>query len=763
MALIKKNIWFIFYILTMCSTILLGMSLYIKWQNTLLKYQTSQENVVELISNATHSLFSTQEQLLDILGVVLLEHDNPQTYNEHIAKHVKPFLDNPYLVALGVTTPSGDFLYANTHDDPTKVTNLMQIPESRVSFLEALQSPHMVFGRTYLSPPLQKWGMPIRKAIRDKEGNPAFVITLLLKINGVFDHLLESLHHRQNLIVHIIRQSDGYEQFNSLGKNNPEKFYSEPMAKSTMDAIYTTIFETFNLSPKELQTNELLISTMYQNSDNNHYLASLRYNQTYHLWTMVHTNRNVIVYDFLQTFFLYSIVYLISGVLFFLLFRIIARAEKKRRDDLLFQATHDDLTKLPNRSYLEHTVPRWIYKKAPSFSLFYIDMDHFKNINNCFGHQFGDYVLIEIAKRLRAHTQTDALITRYGGDEFVVLLHCAHQQETLETAQRLVEVLCTPYRVHDLQFDISASIGIATYPEHGTSLDTLLRAADIALHESKKIKNSIYLFANTMQEGFLKNITIEQELRKAIKNDELFLVYQPQFDAQGSLYGVETLLRWKSPTMGFIPPNHFIPLAEAAGLMQKIGRFIIERACLEMKTLHVKLLQTFQVSLNISVRQFMEPRFFEHLIKTIEMHEMTKFSITLEVTENLFIEDIHYILPLLEQLRALGLKISMDDFGTGYSSLSMLRKLPIDELKIDKSFVDEICQDTVASKMVQNIIAIGKNFGMTVLAEGVETQAQKEALIHFGCDHFQGYYFAKPLTIEELELFLLEHLFTCKT
>ena len=190
---------------------------------------------------------------------------------------------------------------------------------------------------------------------------------------------------------------------------------------------------------------------------------------------------------------------------------------------------------------------------------------------------------------------------------------------------------------------------------------------------------------------------------------------------------------------------------------------MIERACSEMKALHVKYAQPFQVSINISVRQFMEPQFLEHLVSTIEKTEIKHVCITLEVTENLFIEDLNYLLPLLQQIKAMGFHISMDDFGTGYSSLSMLRKLPIDELKIDKSFVDEICVDETSAKMVQNIIAIGKNFGMHILAEGVETHEQKEALIAFGCDRFQGYYFAKPLHKEELETFIQEKSITCKS
>lgn len=759
MAILKKNIWLLFYVLSLTATVLFIIASYLKWESTYLKYQASQEAIVELMANATHSLFDTQERLLDILGVSILE-DQHYLYNtQNIEKHSDALLKNPDVIAFGVTTPEGDFIYASSHKDPKNVQNLMKQPESHDSFLEAISSQNMVFGRTYFSQPLQKWAMPIRKTVRDEKGAPLFVMTTLLRLTSTFDTLINTIRHRQNLVVSVIRDVDLFQQYNSEGKKDYAKTYQSPFPKEVMERVYSIIFDTYELTPQELKRDEPIVSFRYTHDNNVRYLASLKYNKTYKLWIIVHTYLDTIVKDFLQSFSLYFIAYILSGCVFFYLFRLIALAEDKRRRDLMEQATHDQLTELPNRSYLHQNIRHWIYKDAPAFSLFYIDMDHFKNINDSFGHQFGDYVLVEITRRLRALTPHHSLIVRYGGDEFVLMTHLYERQELLSFATRLIDALSRPYNVNELHFNIGASIGIAIYPEHGQSLDMILRASDIALYESKKIKNSTHIFASEMQEGFLKNVKIEQELRKAINQQELFMVYQPQMDTQGCVHGVEALLRWNSPTLGYVPPNHFIPLAEASGLMPKIGRFIIESVCKEIKTLHQNLNHSFQVSINISVRQFMDPGFLEHLLETIDTTKMSRVSITLEVTENLFIEDMHYILPLLQQIREMGIQISMDDFGTGYSSLSMLRKLPIDELKIDKSFVDEIFSDEASAKMVQNIIAIGKNFGMHILAEGVETKEQKEILTTFGCDRFQGYYFAKPLPKEELLLFLKEQKF----
>ena len=761
MAIFKKNIWLIFYVLALTATLFFFIISYFKWQNTYLKYQTSQENIVELMANATHSLFDTQERLMDILGITLRE-DEHYLYNfQGIEKHISALLQNPDVLAFGVTTPEGDFIYGSSDSDPTRIPNLKNRPESHHSFMNALSQPEMVFGRTYFAPELQKWAMPIRKTVRDEQGHPLFVMTTLFKLTSTFDRLINSVRHRQNLIVSIIRDSDLFQQYNSLGQTEYNLTYQTSFPKASMERIFETIFDSYHLMPKELKNDEPLVSFRYQDSEGVEYLTSIKYNKTYKLWIVVHTYVDTIIEDFIETLALYFAVFVTSGGLFFFLFHLIANAEEKRRNDLLYQATYDQLTTLPNRSYLHQNIFNWAYKNAPAFSLFYIDMDHFKNINDSFGHQFGDYVLVEIAKRLKEMLPVEADVIRYGGDEFVMMTHLCERQELLFFATQLIDALSRPYDVQELHFNIGASIGIALYPDHGQSLDMLLRASDIALYESKKIKNSAHIFANAMQEGFLKNVQIEQELRKAMAHHELFMVYQPQMDIKGSVYGVEALIRWNSSSLGLVPPNHFIPLAEASGLMPKIGRFIVETVCLEIQALHQTLQHPFQVSINISVRQFMDAGFLEHLLQTIEQTQMRSLSITLEVTENLFIEDVHALLPLLEQIKAMGIQISMDDFGTGYSSLSMLRKLPIDELKIDKSFVDEMFEDDAAQKMVQNIIAIGKNFGMHIVAEGVETKEQKELLSAFGCDRFQGYYFAKPLPKEDLLKFLQENSFTC--
>lgn len=754
MALLKKNIWLIFYILCVCITLLFITSSYLKYKNIYSQYQSTQENIVEIIANATHSLFSTHEKLMDIIGISILQDNHILNEPEKIKEHAQPLLNNFGVRAFGVTKPDGNFIYGSTDPDPKKLGNLLSLPESRDSFLDTLENKKMTFGRTYFSPSAKLWSMPLRKTLRDKFGNPIAVMTTLLESNTIFDKLISTMKHQKDFAILVLRDSDLYLQYHSKTSHQNKELYNNPLSRKLIDTIYENASTHYRLSALEIKRDENMVSFAYENNGQI-YLTSSKYNKTYKLWIVVHTNIKTIFNDFLQTFSIYLILYLGCGILFFFLFRMIATAEKKRQKELRYQATHDILTALPNRNYFQQQITSKMNAKESSFSLLYVDMDHFKYINDSFGHQFGDYVLIEIANRLKLACPKEAIISRYGGDEFIIISSILNQNELANFATRLIKTLSNPYRIQELVFNIGASVGIALYPRHGENLDSLLRSADIALYESKKIKNSFHLFTDWMQEGFLKNIHIEQALRNALDKDELFLVYQPQIDKEGNFYGVEALVRWKNLEFGFIAPDYFIPIAETAGLMPTLGKFILEKACVHIKALQDEYHIDFKLSINISVRQFMDSTFYEHLLLTIETTQIKNMALTLEITENLFIEDTHYLVPLLNQIRTHGIEISLDDFGTGYSSLSMLKKLPIDELKIDKSFIDEIKDENeMAYKMVQNIITIGKNLGMRILAEGVETKEQKELLLQLGCDYFQGYYFAKPLEIEDLKLFL---------
>ena len=758
MALLRKNIWMLFILLFAGSLLFFVTLSYLRWQTVNEEHQVKQENLIRLVSHASHSLFTNQEIILDILGTEL-------TKDPDFLLEVKkqPLLDhlltlNPAIVGFGLARPDGKLTFISSNLDLGPLPNLLQQPESRASFLLALQSNRMVLGRTYYMEAAGEWLIPIRKAIRDKQGHTLGVMTAGLRINGASRLFNSALHMGEFNRVTLIRGQDAYPQLHSSEATDMQLDYEKAVGQGVLErAFYSMELET-GLSIEQIKAQEIIAPFRVRLADWTS-VGVARFDRKYNLWVVSEIKLKKIISEFFDTFGIYFLVFVIGQIIIYKLFKWIAVAEDQRRKDLVFQACHDAVTLLPNRTYLSMNKDKWLNSgDGEPFSVLFVDMDHFKSVNDSFGHEFGDEVLRELAKRLQASAPENATIIRQGGDEFLILSHETNDYSILLLARKIIDRLSKPYQIEGINFTLGASIGIAKYPLHGADLDSLLRASDIAMYEAKKHKNSARIFADEMQTDYLKKLVVEQELRKGIDNDELFMMYQPQINHQGHLYGVEALIRWQNETLGFVPPDKFISIAEASGLMPRLGEFILRRSLNEMKQVQEDMGLEFHVSVNISVRQFMQANFMALLLDAVDESGLSRVFISLEITESLFIEDLDYILPLLNQIHDLGIQISMDDFGTGYSSLSMLRALPVDELKIDKSFVDNILNDDAARKMIQNIIAIGKNYEMAILAEGVETQAQADLLTQFGCDRFQGYLYSRPLTVENLRAYLKNHL-----
>ena len=746
MAILQKNIWLIFYILLIGAFVFLGIVSFTKWESIHEKYTTDQGNLVKLVSNATHSLFLSQEMTLNILGNQILKDKDPRIMDDLLSI-------NPSVVAFGFVDLEGNYLHVSSNFNKAKLPNLRQHEATKDSFDYTMTQDKMVLGRTYFIAASGRWGIPIRKSIFNDEGKRIGVMTAGLAIEGAFKIFTENLSLGAYNKVTLIRDRDQFVQFQSSKGETPKNLYEKPFSNHLLMTILETVMSKYNVSMEEIKQKRDIYNLETTYPDGNSVQIALKYDPRYELWVLSEVNHAQIVNDFVESFISYVLVFVIVHAVLFLLFKMISHAEEKRSRDLIFQATHDELTKLPNRNYLQQSIHKWVYEKAPPFSLYYLDMDHFKNINDSFGHQFGDILLVEFAKRISAMVEKGSVVIRQGGDEFVILTYRTDEADILAHAQAILAEISRPYHIKQFSFVVGASVGIAKYPEHGTSLDMLLRASDIAMYEAKKFKNSVRLFVPSMQSGYLNRVNVEQALHKALDKHEFFMVYQPQIDHEGHIYGVEALVRWNSAEMGLVPPDQFIPIAEAAGVMPRLGQFILSTTLKEMKALQSELGLSLQTSINISIKQFMETNFLDNLTKKIEHEKFNRISLCLEITESLFIEDIDYILPLLQKVHEMGIHISMDDFGTGYSSLSILRKLPIDELKIDKSFVDAILNDINAEKMIQNIIAIGKNLDMYVLAEGVERKEQEEVLKRLVCDRFQGYFYAKPLGYDSLKAF----------
>lgn len=751
MALFKKNIWTLFVILVLGSVFILALFTYFRWASIQQNYLLQQRSLVQLVTHATHSLFVNQEMVLDILGNELIKDQRLES-----PIHSRQILDdllalNPDIVGFGLATPDGQLKVVSANLDPSKLPNLKDQPASRDSFLYALHQDKMVLGRTYFMPALNEWVIPIRKAIRNPHtGEVIAVMTAGLRLKGAAQFFNGELHIGKYNQVLLIRDRDRHIQFKSAHEQNTQAVYATPIDQRLFERAIEQVTQQSGVTLEAVKEGNETYHFWLARESGEQTLSVARFDPRFELWVVSDVQKTQMVDELVISFISYASVFAVGQWILFLLFRAIDRDETGRRKALIHQAQHDLLTGLPNRSYLLAHIADWIHRQGQSFHLLYIDMDHFKSVNDNFGHYFGDEVLKQLSQRLRQMQPDAGLLVRQGGDEFIVLVPQLNNESVQQLAKSIISTLSQPYHVKGFDFTLGASIGIAQYPQHGESLDALLSAADIAMYEAKKHRNSLRLYAKTMHDQYTQKIKIEQQLRGAIERQELSMVYQPQVDRNGELFGVEALVRWHNPELGFVPPDQFIGVAESCGLMPQLGLFILDTALAEIGQLQTALNRSFHLAVNVSIRQFMQANFIEQIQAAMQGSQVSHTLLSLEITENLFIEDLDYILPLLQQIHGMGLSISMDDFGTGYSSLSMLRTLPIDELKIDKSFVDSLLHSDSDKKLVQNIIAIGKNYNMAVLAEGVETAEQAAVLAEMSCDRFQGYHYAKPMPIDQL-------------
>lgn len=425
---------------------------------------------------------------------------------------------------------------------------------------------------------------------------------------------------------------------------------------------------------------------------------------------------------------------------------------KNNEKKLEYMAYHDYLTDLPNRHYMYNKLnPAHIIQNSNNENLagavVFIDLDNFKYINDTMGHNFGDNLIKTIGQRLKnLLTHTDYLI-RLGGDEFVMLINNTSGKAAItKLAETILHEFTTPFEIHNNSIKITTSIGIALFPQDGIEIDDLLKKSDIAMYQSKyKGKNNYTFFINSMNDSIIERMKIETYLTKALANNEFILHYQPQIKIHtGEITGFEALIRWNSPELGMIPPDKFISIAEENSMIIDIGDWVLKTACKFIKTVHETSKNYTCISVNTSVLQIMQSNFVDNICCFLKEIDLSPSYLELEITESIFIDSYDIICKKIQELKSIGIKISLDDFGKGYSSLSYLKQLPINTLKIDKSFIDDI-NNINSNCLVENIIMIGHKMNMDVIAEGVEIKEQLIYLRSFQCDKIQGYFFSKPL------------------
>jgi len=433
---------------------------------------------------------------------------------------------------------------------------------------------------------------------------------------------------------------------------------------------------------------------------------------------------------------------------------------KRSEQHIHFLATHDSLTSLPNRfmfSQILNLAIESAHRYHRKLAVFFIDLDRFKNINDTLGHEAGDYLLCEMAARLKQCLRASDVVGRLGGDEFVVMLPEPENTEQIATvAQKILSASLEPIDINGQECRVTASIGICVYPDDGKDEQALMKNADIAMYRAKEEgKNNYQFYSPDIEARSLERLVLENNLRMALERNEFFLHYQAKRNLQtGAIAGVEALVRWRHPELGVISPAQFIPLAEETGLIVLIGRWVLKTACAQNVAWLKQGLPPLCMAVNLSVRQFFDEHLIQDVADALNESGMQPALLEMEITEGMVMQDAERAIRILTAIKALGVRLAIDDFGVGYSSLAQIKRFPIDTLKVDSSFIRDIPQNREDRAITEAIIAMGRTLSLTVIAEGVETKEQEAFLRDHNCDQSQGYYFSKPISPEEFVSFM---------
>ena len=468
------------------------------------------------------------------------------------------------------------------------------------------------------------------------------------------------------------------------------------------------------------------------------------------------TEQSVLLFTII---FITSLVFVAGFAVAVLEFRLEERNQQLTfiNKELEIQSLHDALTKLPNRMYLTEYAEvvfshHRLHEQKAAF--LYIDLDGFKSVNDAFGHHIGDQLLVQMANRLHNKLNQSHKLFRIGGDEFVLISENTDINEAIQLAEEILNFIQGTYLIASKDINISASLGIAMYPEHGTNIQDLLINADVAMLVSKDQGRNTYTVFQSMsdQQDVRSQSKLINDLYKAVDEQQFVLFYQPKFTANYEVCGVEALIRWKHPALGLLTPQMFIESAEKTGLIIPMGYWALEQACQQIQKWEQSKNQFYPIAVNLSALQFENKKLFSVLEQLLEKYQIQPHNLILEITESTAMHHIDSSIRTLERLRKLGIRIAIDDFGTGYSSFLYLKDLPVDELKIDRGFLMDLQPNSKEEAILESIIHLAAKLGLIVTAEGVETQQQADILKKLGCNQLQGYLLGRPVKIDSLVL-----------
>ena len=437
--------------------------------------------------------------------------------------------------------------------------------------------------------------------------------------------------------------------------------------------------------------------------------------------------------------------------------RRVSHRIRRQMEEIEHRAYYDDLTGLPNRTLFRDRIEHALLaskRLGPEVTVMLLDIDRFKEVNDALGHETGDLLLREFGERIRPKLRIHETLARLGGDEFGILLPTGSADEATLIAERVHDALTEPFALRGLSLEVATSIGIATHPHHGDDADTLLQHADVAMYLAKEAHVGTTVYDADQDENDAERLALAGELRSAIEDDQLILHFQPKADLEsGRIVGAEALVRWQHPQRGFIPPNDFVPIAERTGLIKPLSRYVLDAALRQCATWNAAGLD-LHVAVNLTIPDLLDLDLPDRLAALIEQTGVRPAQLELEITESTILADPFRVRQVLNRLNEMGLRLAIDDFGTGYSSLAYLKRLPVQTIKIDRSFVMEMCDDASDATIVRSTIDLGRNLGLDIVAEGVETQEVWDALRAQGCTLAQGYLIGKPMPADELVVLL---------
>ena len=710
------------------------------WRTVLSDIKNELHYTGQLLIQSTTAALIHQETTLRLLGKRLLEvgaYEHPEKGRAIIEE---AHLIDKGVAGFGFARTDGQLLLISGINADRPLPNLLEQESSRLSFQKALGVNGVALGRPYYLDILEQWCIPIEVRIPASKEHPAAVMIAGQKITGA-QNIWANLSLPPHTGIAIVRD-DGYPQFLSPLRDDVSKCYTLPYEPHILQRI------SFKEEPQGF---------FYTKEERSGKTVLVHYDKLpqYGLTAMVMIPLSHMLGHWFAHFLFGLVTLAVFTIFAWIAYQIIYRAQKAQDAHLIQLAHYDQLTKLPNRTLLLKKLEKILKKQQKGgnrVAVLFVDLDYFKKVNDSFGHHIGDKLLSKVAQRFQNVLDSSATLARQGGDEFIVLLpkigESAHAQEV---AQRLLRSLAAPIMVKEKEIHTSASIGIALSPDHGQSAKDLLRYADTALYKTKEQgRNRFAVFNEELNYEVKRRREIEGQLHKALERGEFSLRYQPIIQsATGAPAALEVLIRWQSPQLGFVPPDEFIPIAEDMGLVDAIDLFVLNRACRDVKELTVESGESIRLSVNLSAKGLYRPTIADDIMNILDELDFDPRRLTLEITETAILEDFDRASEQLRSLRQRAIGIALDDFGTGYSSLSHLHRLPVTEIKIDRSFTRNIFKSEYDSTLVRSIIQMGKGLGMRVVAEGVESQDQYRALVEEACDYIQGFVIARPMPIGE--------------